>query len=95
MTHEEAVVRARAFMLQARSADLHDEDQFQGAVLSLSGLLWKAAADARPVPTPWELFHRLWTKAVGTQRYDKTEWTYLEAALLTAGLGPEKGPAKP
>lgn len=32
------------------------------------------------------LFHRLWTKAVGTVRYDKTEWMELQGRLERAGL---------
>lgn len=28
------------------------------------------------------LFHKLWTKAVSSARYDKTEWMQLEAILL-------------
>ncbi len=35
------------------------------------------------------LFHRLWTKAVGTDDYDKSEWMALETALLGA-LGRSK-----
>ena len=28
------------------------------------------------------LFHKLWTKAVGTQDYNKLEWLKLEAEIL-------------
>ncbi len=31
------------------------------------------------------LLHRLWTKAVGTPDYDKSEWKDLEGAILTLG----------
>lgn len=31
--------------------------------------------------TTRELFHALWTKAVGTEQYDKKEWMELERRL--------------
>ena len=31
------------------------------------------------------LFHRLWTKAVGTPQYRKSEWLELEKRLLDLG----------
>lgn len=30
----------------------------------------------------WALFHRLWSKAVGTLGYNKQEWLELEQLLL-------------
>jgi hypothetical protein len=33
-----------------------------------------------------ELFHRLWTKAVGQNEYDKKEWMRLQALLLAKGI---------
>jgi hypothetical protein len=38
------------------------------------------------------LLHRLWTKAVGTEGYDKAEWTRLSNALEALGLSPEPAP---
>ena len=32
------------------------------------------------------LFHRLWTKAVGTPDYDKEEWKTLASLLITYGI---------
>ena len=32
--------------------------------------------------TPFNMLHRLWTKAVGTSDYDKREWKLLERAIL-------------
>jgi hypothetical protein len=100
MTHEEAIAKAQAFIEQVRHGNAHDDEgRFQGAVLALAELLRKVAAAAAawpaPPPTPWALFHRLWSKAVGTQSYDKEEWKRLETALLEAGFGPGKGPAQP
>lgn len=34
----------------------------------------------------WGLFHRLWTKATHTNRYDKKEWLQLEKILLQLGV---------
>lgn len=34
--------------------------------------------DAREIS---ELFHKLWTKAVGTENYDKSQWIQLENLL--------------
>lgn len=45
----------------------------------------------RPKPkTYWELFHRLWTKAVGTDDYDKEQWKRLEKLMLQSPLREEK-----
>lgn len=39
----------------------------------------------------WDLFHRLWSKAVGTQEYNKEEWKKLEAKISNLMLkGKEK-----
>lgn len=35
------------------------------------------------------LLHILWTKAVGTDRYDKTQWIELERALLYESTQPQ------
>ena len=35
------------------------------------------------------LFHRLWTKAVGTKDYDKREWQQLEMYLRKLGHNPQ------
>lgn len=34
-----------------------------------------------PRATPWEVLHRLWSKAVGTKSYVKTEWQRLERVV--------------
>lgn len=39
MTSDEAILLAQSLMRQIRITDLHDEDRFQGAVLTLSGQL--------------------------------------------------------
>lgn len=41
------------------------------------------------------LFHRLWTKAVGTPDYVKAEWRDLEAAMKAAEAPPAPGAASP
>lgn len=38
--------------------------------------------------TTWGLFHRLWSKAVGSETYLKGEWVEMEKRLLAAGIGP-------
>jgi hypothetical protein len=40
--------------------------------------------------TYWNLFHRLWTKAVDTHNYDKSQWLALERVLLSSQLRDEK-----
>ena len=37
-----------------------------------------------------ELFHHLWTKAVGTEGYDKREWRELDDRLHRIGFFKEK-----
>jgi hypothetical protein len=32
----------------------------------------------------WELFHRKWSRDVGTEGYNKKEWVELEAEILKA-----------
>lgn len=41
------------------------------------------------------LLHRLWTKAVGTPDYDKSEWTELERMLVNAPAEPQAGAQVP
>jgi hypothetical protein len=46
-----------------------------------------------PLPTSvhgW--LHRLWSKAVGSPGYDKSEWLAFERLLVEAGFGPDDGP---
>jgi hypothetical protein len=40
--------------------------------------------------TNWELFHRLWSKAVDSPRYQKQEWRELESRLTSLGFLDEK-----
>lgn len=42
--------------------------------------IWEGAAD-RPPEDVRALFHRLWSKAVGTPDYDRDEWEVMQAAL--------------
>jgi len=51
-----------------------------------------AKGNADPPPpepvTPWNLFHRLWTKAVGTEGYVKAEWQELEKVISGPAASP-------
>jgi hypothetical protein len=40
--------------------------------------------------TNWELFHRLWSKAVDSPRYQKQEWRELESRLASLGFLDDK-----
>lgn len=51
-------------------------------------------ARGMPAHSPtWHLFHRLWTKAVGTDGYDKSEWLRLERILLEIEKAAQRTPA--
>jgi hypothetical protein len=43
-----------------------------------------SAAPFRPGSRAFELFHRAWTRAVGTPGYDRAEWVRMETALNEA-----------
>lgn len=47
------------------------------------------------IETTRALFHRLWTKAVGTPDYVKAEWRDLEAAMKAATAPPAPGASSP
>ena len=40
--------------------------------------------------TNWQVFHRLWGKAVGTKDYDKNQWIALEKCVLESPIRDEK-----
>jgi hypothetical protein len=53
------------------------------------------AQEAPQMQKRHNLLHRLWTKAVGTRNYDKSEWTELERILVNAPIEPQAGAQVP
>lgn len=88
----EALLQFRIF--KDRKVDYNERDQLLGRLLSMDshfGKLIRESSTFPEVPVSQRLtdtqienlpadhlFHRLWTKAVGTSSYDKREWQQLE-----------------
>lgn len=88
----EALLQFRIF--KDRNVDYNERDKLLGRLLSLDshfGKLIRESSTFPEVPVSQKLtdaqienlpadnlFHRLWTKAVGTELYDKREWQQLE-----------------